>query len=151
MTPEVYNWVKEIRDTFKLKGKVLDIGSLDINGCCKDLFDDYIGLDIQPGKNVDVVANAHSLPYPNATFDIVLCLEMLEHDSNFFQTIAEVQRVLKPGGFFMLSARGNGYEKHDYPHDYWRFNVDGFRLLLSPFSKHSEGENLLGIFGWAKK
>jgi SAM-dependent methyltransferase len=151
MTPEVYEWVKEVKRTFDLKGKVLDIGSMNITGCVRDLFEDYIGLDIRPGLNVDVVADAHSLPYANEYFDVVCCLEMLEHDSNFFQTIAEIQRVLKRDGYLLLSARANGYEAHDFPHDYWRFTEDAFRLLLSPFRVRSVGQNLLGIYGWAQK
>ncbi len=151
MTPEVYAWVKDCRGTFKLTGRVLDIGSRNITGCVRDLFDDYIGLDMERGLNVDVVADAHILPYPNDSFDVVCCLEMLEHDSNFFQTIAEAQRVLKPRGYLLLTARANGYELHDYPADYWGFTEDGFRLLLQRFSASSVAENLLGIYGWAVK
>jgi len=151
MTPEVYNWVKFVRDKFGLSGKVLDVGSRHINGDVRDLFDDYTGLDLVPGLNVDVVANAHNIPFPDAHFDVVCCLEMMEHDENFFLSLAEIYRVLKPGGWFLLTARGNGYELHDYPHDYWRFTQDGFMLLLKQFTSFSAGVNLMGVYGWAKK
>ena len=151
MTSEVYTWVKQIRDELNLKGKVLDIGSLDINGCVRDLFEDYIGLDQIPGRNVDMVCNAHSLPFKPEFFDVVCCLEVLEHDTNFFQTISESYRVLKQGGYFLLTARANGYEHHDYPCDYWRFSEDSFNLLLKDFTHYHVGENLLGIYGWAQK
>jgi SAM-dependent methyltransferase len=151
MTPEVYQWVKYVRDLLHIDGKVLDVGSQDITGCVRDLFVDYIGLDIVPGRNVDVVSDAHSIPYANSYFDAVCCLEMLEHDSNFFKTIAETYRVLKQGGFFLLTARAIAYERHDYPHDYWRFTQDGFRLLLKPYRFSTVGENMLGVFGWARK
>ena len=151
MTPEVYEWVKYVRDTLHIQGKVLDVGSQDITGCVEDLFGAYIGLDMVPGRNVNVVANSHSIPYDNDYFDAVCCLEMLEHDSNFFQTMAELYRVLRPGGIMMLTARAIGYEQHDYTHDYWRFTQDGFRLLLGAYSYSTVGENLLGIFGWARK
>jgi predicted SAM-dependent methyltransferase len=137
---------------FNLKsGKTLDVGCRWINGAVRDLFDDYTGLDIEPGLNVDIVCNAHKIPFDDNFFDTVCCLEMLEHDTNFFESIAECHRVLKPGGFFLLSARGNGYEKHDYPNDYWRFTEDGFNLLLASFTTQTSKENLLGIFGWAQK
>ena len=151
MTPEVREWVRYVRDLNGLGGRVLDVGSLDITGCVRDLFDDYTGLDMKAGKNVDVIADAHDLPFGDESFDVVCCLEMLEHASDFFMTLAEIDRVLRPGGYLLLTARANGYELHDFPHDYWRFNEDGFRLLLSRFTRAFVGENLLGIYGWAQK
>lgn len=151
MTPEVYDWVWHVRDLEQIQGLVLDVGSQDITGCVRDLFEDYIGLDMVAGRNVDVVADAHSIPYDNSYFDAVCCLEMLEHDSNFFQTLAEIYRVLRPGGALLLTARAIGYEQHDYPHDYWRFTQDGFKLLLAPYNWSTVGEHMMGIFGWARK
>lgn len=151
MTSEVYDWVKILKLQLSLTGKVLDIGSLDLTGCVRDLFDDYLGLDQQSGKNVDIIWNAHSLPFRDNLFDVVCCLEVLEHDTNFFLTLAEARRVLKYGGYFLLTARANGYEKHDYPVDYWRFTEDSFNLLLSDYHQHHVGENMLGVYGWAQK
>ena len=43
---------------------------------------------------------AEQLPYPDCTFDVVICVDVLEHVADLKQTINEIDRVLKPGGFF---------------------------------------------------
>lgn len=155
MTDDVYRWVKEKQEKFQLDGYVLDIGSFDANGrpewSIRDLFTDYIGLDMRTGKNVDVVCSSHNLPYPNEFFDVVVCLEMLEHDSNFYRTIDEAYRVLKSGGYLLLTARANGYPPHNHPNDYWRFTKEGFKVLLERFLEHDVSGKNLGIYGWAQK
>jgi len=126
MTPAVFNFVQQLR----LKGKTLDIGSTDINGCVRELFDDYIGVDINPGFNVDLVMDAHSLKFGDQTFDNVLSLEMLEHDSEFWTSVKEMKRVLKPGGNLVITTRWFSFPPHNPP-DYWRFSGDALGLLLA--------------------
>lgn len=50
------------------------------------------------------VGNALSLPFPDASFDKVLCSEVLEHIPNYKQAVAEIDRILKPGGTFAVSV-----------------------------------------------
>ena len=52
-----------VRERISGNEKTLDIGSLGVNGSLKDLFTDYIGLDMREGDNVDIVANGHELPF----------------------------------------------------------------------------------------
>lgn len=47
---------------------------------------------------------AESLPYLDKTFDVVLCVDVLEHVADLKQTIAEIHRVLKPGGIFFFDT-----------------------------------------------
>ena len=64
MTPEVLEWYKDIIPRYsKEKPRILDVGSMDINGSLKDVtsYSEYIGIDIKEGKNVDVVLNAHDI------------------------------------------------------------------------------------------
>jgi len=60
MQDKVKQWV---RDNSTREGKTLDVGSFDVNGSLKDLFDDYTGIDMREGPNVDIVANSHKLPF----------------------------------------------------------------------------------------
>jgi SAM-dependent methyltransferase len=113
--------------------RVLDIGALNVNGSARGLFpraDDYIGIDIQEGPGVDIVADAHDLlVLGSANFDLVLCLEMLEHDSAPWLTAAQIAAVGKPGALVLVSARGNGFPLHNEP-DCFRFMEAGMRSVL---------------------
>ena len=67
-------------DAFKNK-RVLDCGSLDINGSNRYLFDGctYIGIDLGPGKNVDQISLIHEFTDPEG-FDTIISTECFEHD-----------------------------------------------------------------------
>ena len=45
-------------------------------------------------------ARAENLPYEDNSFDAAICVDVLEHVSDLQQTISEIYRILKPGGFF---------------------------------------------------
>ncbi|MGJ3250451.1 MAG: bifunctional 2-polyprenyl-6-hydroxyphenol methylase/3-demethylubiquinol 3-O-methyltransferase UbiG [Elainellaceae cyanobacterium] len=47
---------------------------------------------------------SEALPYPNQSFDAVICVDVLEHVMNVSQTLREIERVLKPGGFFCFDT-----------------------------------------------
>lgn len=113
--------------------RLLELGSRDVNGSPRFLFAppwQYLGVDMEPGPGVDLVCSSHRLPVPSYSFTTVLCLEMLEHDPDPFQTMREIARVLQPGGTAVLSTRGIGFPLHEHPKDYWRFTEDGLRILL---------------------
>jgi hypothetical protein len=55
---------------------------------------------------------------------------MLEHDARVWVSVQEFFRVLKPGGYLIVTTRNIGFPFHEYPHDYWRFTADGLRVLL---------------------
>ncbi|MDO8288930.1 MAG: class I SAM-dependent methyltransferase [Parvibaculum sp.] len=50
------------------------------------------------------VGNALSLPFPDATFDKIVCSEVMEHIPDYKQAIAECERILKPGGTLAISV-----------------------------------------------
>lgn len=92
---------------------VIDFGSLDINGCNRPLFEDcnYIGVDIGPGPNVDVVCICHEyMGYEE--FDVVCSTEMLEHDQFWSASLARMFHLLKPNGLIFLTWKGPGSGEH---------------------------------------
>lgn len=92
---------------------VLDIGSLDINGNNRYLFEDYkyIGVDMGEGKNVDVVSKCHLYDSP-ISFDVVISTECFEHDPHWRETIANCTRLLAEGGLFIFSCATTGRQEH---------------------------------------
>ena len=50
------------------------------------------------------VGNALSLPFPDASFDKIVCSEVLEHIPDYRQAVAEIDRILKPGGTLAISV-----------------------------------------------
>jgi GT2 family glycosyltransferase/SAM-dependent methyltransferase len=93
---------------------VLDIGSLDINGNNQYLFENchYIGIDVAPGKNVDIVCKGHELNLPDATFDVIITTECLEHDQYWDKTLRNAVRLLKPGGLLIVTCATTGRPEH---------------------------------------
>ena len=113
--------------------RVLDIGSLDVNGTYKRFFahskSTYLGLDLAAGPNVDVVlTSTYRLPVPSFSQDVIVCGQVFEHAQFFWLTWLEMVRVLRPGGLIFLVAPSRGPE-HRYPQDCWRFYPDGFQAL----------------------
>jgi SAM-dependent methyltransferase len=52
-------------------------------------------------------ANSENIPYPDGYFDIVTCLNALDHVDDIFTTITEIKRVIRAGGTFLLSVEIN--------------------------------------------
>ena len=71
-------FVKNKFPEFFKNTRVVDFGSLDINGSNRQFFDDceYTGLDIGEGKNVDIVTKAHEYNAPDSSYDVVVSQNM---------------------------------------------------------------------------
>ena len=114
---------------------IYDLGSCEVSGgSYRPLFDRpfwrYRGIDLAPGKNVDVVVRD---PYrwreiQSESADVVVSGQALEHAAFFWIVMLEVWRVLKPGGLCCIIAPSGGPE-HRYPVDCWRFFPDGMDAL----------------------
>ena len=64
-----------------------------------------IGVQIQKNKGIPVIqADARELPFPESIFDVVVCLDVLEHIVEDKIVASEIFRVLKPGGKFLISV-----------------------------------------------
>ena len=64
-----------------------------------------IGVLIQQNKGIPVVqADARDLPFADSTFDVLVCLDVLEHIDEDGLVALEIRRVLKPGGKFLVSV-----------------------------------------------
>lgn len=81
-------------------------------------------------SRLDVRADVGSLPFRGGTADAVLHTQVLEHVPDPGQVLAELARVLKPGGVLYLTAP-QGWSEHQQPHDYYRFTRFSLARLLA--------------------
>jgi SAM-dependent methyltransferase len=108
----------------------LDVGAKDAPYV--HLFPNSIAGDLIFATARDAVFDAHHLPFPSASFDVILCTEVLEHCLQPQSVIDEFYRVLKPNGVLLLTTRFI-FPLHDAPHDYFRFTRYGLAHLCSDF------------------
>ena len=111
--------------------KTLDVGCG--TALYGDLFPNRVTLDVaeRPGIPVDIIADAHDLQQiSDASFDVVLCTEVLEHLHTPLQALKEFHRVLAPGGQLILTTRFI-YPLHDVPGDYYRYTKYGLKHLVT--------------------
>ena len=108
---------------------VLDVGGGRHN--YGDLFPEaveYYVADVEDGLGVThVMPGPYTLPWPDGLFDLVVSGQMLEHCANPFRSVAEMVRVLVPGGYVVLIAPSAG--PYHFKQDCWRFMDDAFRCI----------------------
>jgi len=114
--PEQQVFCKSVKAKFPKSFKdvdVLDIGSLDINGNNRYLFENYTytGVDIGEGPNVDIVSKGHEYKVTKH-YDVVISTECFEHDQHWKETIKNCIDLLKPGGLFLFSCATTGRQEH---------------------------------------
>src|SRR4051812_23742356 len=136
---------------------ILDLGSQDINGCYRPLFGlppwKYVGLDLAPGANVDVVlsdpydwrgvapGNAGGVGARPAfgqteifleiapdSADVIVAGQTFEHTEFFWDTARQITRTLKRNGLCCIIVPSSGPE-HRFPVDCWRMYPDGLRAV----------------------
>ena len=99
----------------------------------------YVNLDIQRVPGVDVAADAELMPFPANLFQRVECDAVLEHVRSPERVIAEIARVLAPGGYAHL-VTPFCHPFHEYPRDFRRFTLDGLKQLCDgTFETIAEG------------
>jgi SAM-dependent methyltransferase/uncharacterized protein YbaR (Trm112 family) len=87
-------------------------------------------VNIGPFPNVDVIADAHSLPYADNSVDSIYCEAVFEHLHTPGKAAQEMFRVLKHGGrAFICTPFLQPY--HGYPHHYQNYTLTGHQLLFT--------------------
>lgn len=135
MTPAIQAWVKAKVDAGVIPrtGRILEIGSRDVNGTVRQFFDQthYLGVDLEAGPGVDRVGDVREVGLYDEDFDLILCLEVLEHDPHPVQLVEFFQELLvNNNGTLVLSAPTTGFPLHRHPKDYWRFMEDAYREVF---------------------
>jgi len=90
----------------------------------------YDRADLPGGETLDFEYGADSrLPAELSDYDCVLSSQVLEHVLSPSSYLAECYRVLKPGGYLLLTTHGL-FEDHACPDDYWRWTAFGLRRVV---------------------
>lgn len=127
--------VRDFAASMENGGRVLDAGA----GECvyKRFFKPhkYVGVDLGIGditwdyRRLDAIADLTAIPFPANTFRGVLNIVTLEHVREPASVLAEIVRVLEPGGRLLLILP-HEWEEHQTPHDYFRYTRYGAEYLL---------------------
>ncbi len=127
-------------------GRLLDIGCG--NKPYETMFEgkisEYVGCDIVQSseRRADVICPATLIPLKDASFDTILCTQVIEHVADHRALLQEAHRLLRCGGVLILSGPMY-WPLHEEPYDYFRFTKYGFSSILenAGFRVHSIESN----------
>jgi SAM-dependent methyltransferase len=107
-------YVKNILPDFFRNKVVLDVGSGDINGNNKFLFEncEYVGNDVYDGPNVTIVSKTTALQFQDGIFDTIISTECFEHDPEYQDSFRKIVKMLKPDGLFLFTCASTGRPEH---------------------------------------
>ena len=107
-------FVKQILGDYFINKRVLDVGSGDINGNNRFLFEncEYDGNDVIQANNVTIVSKTKDLPFTDNTFDTIISTECFEHDPEYKESFIKIYHMLKPDGLFCFTCASTGRSEH---------------------------------------
>ncbi|WP_051379810.1 class I SAM-dependent methyltransferase [Bradyrhizobium murdochi] len=93
-------------------------------------YDGYKGAEGQYAQ-IDYVSDITDIPVPDASFDVILCTEVLEHVPRPIESLGEMIRIAKPGGrLFLTAPLGSGLHQEPY-HFYGGYTDHWYRKFLT--------------------
>ena len=109
-----FKTVKKTYPDFFIWKNVLEVGSLNINGTVRNLFEycNYVGVDVGAGPGVDFAVPGQDVKYPDDSFDITISAECFEHNPMWKETFANMVRMTKPGGLITFTCAGLNRPEH---------------------------------------
>ena len=123
---------------------ILVVGSGEMGRGMRPIAEDpdltVISTDVYMSPTVNIIADAHSLPFPDESFDGVICQVVLEHVLDPVHCVAEIHRVLKPRGLVYAETPFMQHV-HGGPFDFTRFTAGGHRRLFRWFKQIDAGIN----------
>jgi SAM-dependent methyltransferase len=79
---------------------------------------------------LDYVASLHDMPIKDNTYDAILCTQVLDHLEWPRESVAEMYRVLEPGGKLFLTVP-LAHPEHQVPYDFFRHTSFGLRSICA--------------------
>jgi SAM-dependent methyltransferase len=107
----------------------------------------YVGCDLAGNPDVRFEPG-NPIPLPDGSFDGVVSFQVLEHVWDLDWYLGECRRLVKPGGWMLLSTHGT-WLYHPHPTDYRRWTRDGLRGELEARGWDVAGiASVVGPLGW---
>lgn len=133
MDERFYEMGRKHIDDFRSKhltgavGRVLEIGPKQGAVVSHDTLDTVPGCTYQTDISV-----SYPLTLPEHKYDIIFCLDVLEHVVDPFSAVSNIERMAKDGALCLFSAPWN-FRMHGPLPDCWRFSIHGWKVLLRNF------------------
>ncbi|MGB3081359.1 MAG: methyltransferase domain-containing protein [Candidatus Omnitrophota bacterium] len=138
-----HNWLikKIVYDAIKKAAPKYACGVLLDIGCGEKPYEsefrphvrDYIGLDhektIHDKSKIDIFTSAYDTTMEDNSVDTIICLSVLEHLERPLEAVSEMRRVLKSGGYAILTSPFF-WHLHEEPRDFYRYTKYGIKYLL---------------------
>jgi SAM-dependent methyltransferase len=122
--------------------KILVIGGGEIGSGFNKFYNIFknniTSFDIYYSENIDFISDAHSIPFCNNYFDLVIIQAVLEHVLNPVQVVSEINRVLINDGI-VYAETPFMQQVHEGPFDFTRFTDSGHRFLFKDFITITSG------------
>jgi SAM-dependent methyltransferase len=129
-------FVQGVANTVRAEEVLLDAGAGDCQykpyfaGKCKYLSQDVGGVDrCFTYDQIDIRSEIYEIPLPDASVDIILCTQVLEHLKYPVRALKEMHRLLKPGGRLCITVPFAA-DEHLVPYDYFRYTRYALDFLL---------------------
>ena len=132
------NRIKKGSKILIIGGGTIGSGTDNFLSMCKKKSIQIDSVDIYFSKNINVIADAHYLPFENKSYELVIIQAVLEHVVNPNRVVEEIYRILSNNGIvyaetpFMQCV-------HEGPYDFTRFSHSGHRWLFKKFKEISSG------------
>jgi SAM-dependent methyltransferase len=138
-----HEWVTDRARSVAPGSRVLDVGAgtgpyRNLFGHCKYETQDFAQYDGYKGPEgeyvkIDYASDITEIPVPDASFDVILCTEVLEHVPRPIEALREMARITKPGGrLFLTAPLGSGLHQEPY-HFYGGYTDHWYRKFLTEF------------------
>lgn len=95
---------------------------------------EFVDSDVAHGELTQIICDGHDLPFKDEQFDAVIAQAVLEHVADPGRVVAEIHRVLKPGGHIYADTPFL-QATHSAPYDFHRFTHIGYRRLFAHFDR----------------
>lgn len=127
-------FIKRVSSLTQVGKSILDVGAGQLQ--YKKYFHhlSYVAQDLGVGdaewdySGLDIVSDIYTIPVADASFDYILCAQVMEHLYEPHRAFKEFSRILKPGGLLFVTCPLI-WKEHQKPYDFFRYTQYSLREI----------------------